>query len=130
MMAQFWSHRLDADHLTFGLSAYEYRIQLCLIYTGEISNGGHAQFVDNRGTERVASTISALQTVGLHLLARVLASADELLRRPSGQGSSVPADWRQLDVAAWKSADWPRCDRALLAYAREHADEILVPERA
>ena len=115
-VAQFWSHRLDLEHVQFGLSLPEYRIQLALIYTGEVGNGGHDQFFENRGRDRLPDTVDALLAVELRPLADVLRQA------AAGGGGRD-----RLDREAW--ALLSGLEPALVAYARAHEGEVLVLER-
>ncbi len=84
-LSNIWSSRANADLPNFGLSRAEYMIQLCLIYSGEVGNGGHSQFFLNRGGRVIRDTLDALRGVGLPELESTLARAAALF--PSG---SVP----------------------------------------
>jgi len=49
--------------------------RLVFWYESEVQNGGHLQYFENRGTERVEETIRALETLGAHGQALVLSGA-------------------------------------------------------
>src|SRR5215471_2163397 len=74
-LSEIWSVRADVQLPCFGLNPAEYSVQLCLIYTGEIGNGGHAQFFMNRGGKFVRETADALLAVALPELVQTLAGA-------------------------------------------------------
>lgn len=109
---------------------------MVLIYVGEVGNGGHTQFLSNRGGEVASRVQSALREVGLVELDAILASACALF-----PGGEIPADRADVDrlVAAWgedRLAEIHRLDRQswqldayprLLAYLREHESEVLRP---
>ncbi|MEX3016089.1 DMP19 family protein [Gymnodinialimonas hymeniacidonis] len=118
-LSGFWAHRARDGAMRMGLAEPEWQVQLILIYTGEVWNGGHAQYHMNRGTELADPTCSALTAVGLRGHAAVL---------------------RDVTGGAWSPAELARADRAfddleadvdaaLLAHLRRHADTILLPER-
>src|SRR5262249_44933371 len=86
-LSSIWRVRADASHSQFGLSHAEYLVQLCLIYTGEVGNGGHAQFFMNRDGRLIADTLEALVDVGIPELAQTL--SDATFEFP---GREVPAD--------------------------------------
>lgn len=48
---------------------------LALWYDSEVNNGGHLQYLENRGLERVPETIEALERIGAESQARVLSRA-------------------------------------------------------
>lgn len=136
-ISSMWQIRANPAAPKFGLSKVEYRVQLCVIYTGEVRDGGHAQFFANRGGRNVADTIEALTAVGLPDLGRTLTDAARAL-----PGGTVPRDRKaakeactrlpghakgrlaQLDAVV-RSAD---TDTPLLEYLRTRRGEVLVPE--
>jgi hypothetical protein len=140
-IAAAWRGRADDKLPRFGLSEPEYFVQLCLIYIGEVDNGGHAQFFMNRGGRYIDDTLRALTTVGLAGLSDGLKSAVELF-----PGKQVPEDRDAAERAYSEFSDRQsatlagldrRCfeldsdsDKTLLSYLQRHRDEILVPERA
>ncbi|MEH6646503.1 DMP19 family protein [Sulfitobacter sp.] len=119
-LSAFWQPRIDSIAARFGLSLPEYQVQLVLIYTGELGNGGHAQFFVNRGVAYVDDTIAALQAVGLEALGDVLGQAEAVLAIAGRE--FAPSDAAALEML-------PEVDAALLAYCRAHKDSILLPER-
>ena len=50
-------------------------MEIYLIYTGEVSNGGHAQFFGNRRTKLIADIEIALKRIGCEKHAKVLSDA-------------------------------------------------------
>lgn len=48
---------------------------LALWYESEVNNGGHLQYFENRGADRVPETIEALEQIGAHPQAEVLSRA-------------------------------------------------------
>ncbi len=82
--SSLWSCRAAHELVHFGLSQPEYVVQLCLIHTGEVSNGGHSQFFSNRGGRHVGDTRDALDVTGLPELASILRRANEVF--PNGVG--------------------------------------------
>ena len=114
-----WANRMRAEAPQFGLAFSEWQVQLILIYTGEVWNGGHMQYVINRGTGLGPATGTASQAVGLRDHAEVL---------------------HVLETAGWSEAACAQADAsfdaapgdvdgALLAHLRSHASEVLLPER-
>lgn len=137
-LSQLWERRARETVAGFGLSAPEYAVTLCLIYTGEVGNGGHGQFFGNRGGRLVPDTLEALAAVGLARQRGILARACTVF-----PGGSVPHDRHEVGVALDALGDEPRAllseldrelwrepvDGALLAYLRKHAEQLLLPER-
>jgi len=138
-LSNIWSSRASADLPDFGLSRAEYMIQLCLIYAGEVGNGGHSQFFLNRGGRVIRDTLDALRDVGLPELESALARA--IARFPSGNvpdnvedaerafdemTTQALAELDDLDRQAFRFL--PIVDERLLAYVRAHKTQILLPE--
>ncbi len=118
-LSGFWAHRARQGVAQMGLAKPEWEVQLILIYTGEVWNGGHAQYRMNRGPDLAQATSAALAAVGLEGLSAVL---------------------REVSDAAWSEAGCAQADRAfnaldsdvdtaLLEHLCRNADEILLPER-
>jgi hypothetical protein len=119
-LSAFWQPRIDSTAAQFGLSLPEYQVQLILIYTGELGNGGHAQFFVNRGVAYLDDTVAALQAVGLEALGDVLGQAEAVLAIAGRE--FAPSDAAAVEIL-------PEVDAALLAYCRAHKNSILLPER-
>jgi len=114
-------------------------IQLCLIYSGEVGNGGHSQFLLNRGGRVIRDTLDALRDAGLpeleSTLARAVAQfptgnvpdnvedAERAFQQLTGQELGELDD---LDRQAFRFL--PIVDDRLLAYVRAHKSQILLPE--
>jgi hypothetical protein len=133
-----WSPRVRSEEPRFDLAVPEYNVQLCLIYSGEVGNGGHAQYFLNRGGRLVGDTTLALSSVSLERLAETLRFACQQF--PLGEvpesGSAVEKLFQRLPASAF--AEFDRLDRqvwnedvdvVLLDYLRRHSEEILLPER-
>jgi hypothetical protein len=133
-----WAPRARADLPNFGLAAPEYFVTLCLIYTGEVGNGGHSQFFLNRGGQIARQVVVALDTLSLPAARDILQRACALF--PDGHVPSKQVDVEAALDAMGASAGTQlerldhqlsaiQTDVALLDYLRAHADEILMPER-
>lgn len=139
-LSQFWSTHLDPDKENFGLSEPEYLVQLCLIYSGEVGNGGHVQFFLNRGHDITQRVLHALSALGLVALEQCLREA--LVVFPD---AALPVTCEALEqtVGGFTDAQYERLgeldrmlsredaglDDFLLAYLREHQDAVLIEER-
>jgi len=138
-LSLIWGPRFDPKLPQFGLSRAEYFVQLCLIYTGEVGNGGHPQFFMNHGGRFIEDTLRALETVGLFELASTLVEAASLFPHQSVPANPDDAE-QAYDQLAESSIDkladldtrafgvLPLVDAALLAFIRLHRAEVLVPE--
>ena len=125
------------------MSKTERDVELVLIYTGEVRNGGHTQFFLNRAGRIVAPVRSALLNVNIIELVTTLDEAVALFPQ-----SVVPLGWSEVEalLASWEgqgpgeerlrrlgSLDrrtsavdvYPR----LLAHLRKHEWDVLRPER-
>lgn len=137
-LSSIWSARARAEVALFGLSEPEYLLQLCLIYSGEVSNGGHSQFFMNRGGRYISDTLNALRAVDLSSLASILEQAAEIL------SGGVPLDPDEVEAALERCSEerWctleeldqkagrllPAVDAQLLTYAKANRGQILTPE--
>ena len=139
-LADAWRGRADDKLPRFGLSETEYFVELCLIYTGEVGNGGHGQFFMNRGGRYIGDTLLALAAVGLHELSDILKSALELfpdkqVPEESEAAGNVFGELSDHEMAMLAELDrrcfivQSDCHIRLLSYLRQHRDEILLPER-
>jgi hypothetical protein len=138
-LSSVWQNRSEPHAPLWGLDSVEYRVQLCLIYTGEVGNGGHTQFFMNRGGQFVPDTCTALEAVGLPTLCAILERA--VAEFPNGtvppnvhdaesaiDGLSSKAERRleELDRQAWGLLGL--VDDALLVYLRTNRLHVLLPE--
>lgn len=137
-VSRHWQLRAREASPSFGLALPEYAVTLCMIYTGEVGNGGHEQYFSNRGGRYVDDTLRALATTGLQPVLRILRAAcegfpaqtvpasrtevDDVLEREEG----LRALLSELDRELWVV---PGIEESLLAYLREHEGDILRPER-
>ncbi len=120
----FWMDRLNAEAPRLGLSQPEYVVQLVMIYTGEVGNGGHGQYFQNRGTGRLMDTASALEQVSLVDLSKVLTEAG---RFAGQEGETALTGLQRLDRAAWKELG--AVDQALQRYMASNQAQLLRSER-
>jgi hypothetical protein len=140
-LAAIWSARPNRSEGQpyFGLTETEFNVHLCLSYTAEVMNGGHAQFFMNRYGRYAAETVAALRAVGLPELAAILEGAASIfedeatirddhrrdaLLETSGQSLALSAADTAFNRAFWHTHE------ACLAYLREHAMDVLRPERS
>jgi len=138
-LSSIWSCRARPQAPRFGLSEAEYLVQLGLIYSGEVSNGGHSQFFLNRGGRTVSDTVKALTVTELYELAAIFQRACATF--PSGAPPLAQADVEneldhftevqsralgELDREAFRHL--VAVDTQLLKYARTNRNHILVPE--
>ena|SRR5687767_499934 len=116
---QVWCSRpgVSAKTPRFGLQEQEYDIHLVLLYTGAVSNGGHAQFFEGPLGRFASDTVRALQAAGLATVAAALELATAGRLRYEDADKRVDPELLSVDAA-------------LLAYARRHASQICLPERA
>ena len=137
-LAGDWSPRAQAAVNRFGLAAAEYAVTLCLIYSGEVGNGGHSQFFLNRGGRIARAALLALDAVGLSQAHDILSRACAVF--PNGYvpdtSAEVEAMFDGIDESSLAQLDElddalsaVPVDEVLLVYLRAHADEILRPER-
>lgn len=128
-LSQFWGARARVDLPRFGLSETEYNCQLCLIFFGEVGNGGLGQYFLNRGVSLLAETSRALRAVGFGAESETLQEAAELLGGNFDPAKmKVPEDrWSQ--VSALESRIQLRdVDNRLLSYLRAHRCDVLQSE--
>jgi hypothetical protein len=87
-----WNAYLDllANEDYDDLTSEQRAAQLVFLYESEVQNGGHLQFFENRGSERLEETIEALGALG--------ACSQQQLLREAGQ--------------AWLSRPRPRIETA------------------
>ncbi len=70
------------------LSPLQRQAQLVFWYDAEVQNGGHGQYLENRGVAKLSETVAALRALGLPAQADILASAAAALAAGTPQ-----ADW-------------------------------------
>jgi Domain of unknown function (DUF4375) len=73
------------------LSPLQRQAQLVFWYDSEVQNGGHGQYLENRGTERLDDTVRALEAFGLRCQAELLSRVGAVL---SERGHR--ADWSSV----------------------------------
>ena len=129
-LAGFWGHRLDEKTEFFGVSEPEWSVQLVLIYTGEVSNGGHSQYLLNRGKNHLKATLSALAEASLDDCAATLHAALNVVSDYSTFEGLTHSDLQklhELDIQIWSQIT--KVYSLLLKYMKEREAQILVPER-
>jgi hypothetical protein len=138
-LAGMWEPRSAASGTQPSVSSPEQHVTMVLIYVGEVGNGGHTQFFSNRGGDNIVARVrAALREIGLVELEAVIENAVAIV-----PGREVPADraavdrllgaltedqlarLERLDKETWRLDPYPR----LLAYMRQHEDDLLRPER-
>lgn len=109
------------------LSPVQRTAHLVFWYDSEVQNGGHGQYLANRGVHRLAETVAALRGVGLPCQAQVLSRALEAL-----SATAPGAEWAdaledrlidELDAAFHQCAR--TVSEALELHLARHADEYL-----
>ena len=138
-LAAMWHPRVTHVEPWFGLSFPEHNVHMVLIYTGEVGNGGHTQFFQNRAGSIVSHVLAALDDIQLIELSELLRSAVALF--PGGAIPVAPETVEQV-IDSWDEAVFARLaaldrrvwnvrdvDQQLLDYLRRHQRELLVPER-
>ena len=123
----------------FGLSFPEHNVEMVLIYTGEVGNGGHTQFFQNRAGRIVSHVQGALAEIRLMELSESLRDAIALF-----PGEVVPLEPDEVDrvIDSWDDAALARLaaldhrvwntrgiDEHLIDYLRRNQRDILRPER-
>ena len=126
-LSGYWSHRLREEERCFGVSQAEFFVQLVLIYSGEVANGGHTQFFLNREKQFVPLTIDVLKEVGLGLLAQNLQKAADVWHLSEQSESCQEAKLRALDQVLFDHVG--EVDTELLSFMQVKRDQILIPER-
>ena len=142
-LAAIWSARpgRSESQACFGLAEAEFNVHLYLAYTGEVINGGHAQFFSNRFGGYTEETLAALRAIGLHALSDILAEASCVFRglsalRDEDYREAVLENLNTFQLRTLQKADFAfgnsfsAVDEACLVYLRQHNAEILQPERA
>ena len=106
-IAAMWHPRVTEVEPWFGLSLPEHTVQMVLIYTGEVGNGGHAQFFQNRAGRIVSHVQGALAEIRLSELSQLLRHAVALF-----PGEVVPLDPDAVErvVDSWDDAVLARLD--------------------
>jgi len=138
-LSGIWSVRARTRLARFGLSETEYVVQLCLIYAGEVANGGHSQFFLNRGGQYVPDTLHALRVAELPELAEVLQRASAIFpsgSAPIAQGRVEEDLDKFTPVQSRLLAQFDRevfqfratVDTRLLMYVRSNQHQVLLPE--
>jgi len=137
----FWCARpgRSASQACFGLSGTEFVVHLYLLYLAEVGNGGHCQLFLNQAGDHAPAMLEALARLGLLELRSILLEACAVF-----PGGAVPPDatsrenvivgfseqalsrWSMLDKRLYSvdGASWAK----VLAYVRDHRDDVLVLE--
>jgi hypothetical protein len=109
------------------LSPLQRKAHLVFWYESEVQNGGHGQYFENQGVDRLRETVDALHALGLSCQARVLARAVEVLsvaHRPADWADSLSDEFvEELDAAFHNCA--PGAMAALEEHLRAHEAEYV-----
>jgi hypothetical protein len=140
-LSEIWSSRqgrTESDSF-FGLLPCEYNVHLYLHYSGDVGNGGHAQFFLNPMGAYASETLDAIFDLGFKEIHGILSRAIAVFPNGSvpkgwqereqmilGFPESVPSLWGRLDKEfyAIDGAHW----KSLMKYLRDHESEILERE--
>jgi hypothetical protein len=138
-IAAMWHPRVKQVEPWFGLSFPEHNVQMVLIYTGEVGNGGHTQFFQNRAGRIVSHVQRALAEIRLIELSELLRNAvalfpgevvplepDAVDRVVDSWDDAVLARLAALDRRVWNVRD---VDEHLIDYLRRNQRDVLRPER-
>jgi Domain of unknown function (DUF4375) len=138
-LAALWRPRVTQAEPWFGLSLPEHNVQMALIYTGEVGNGGHTQFFQNRAGRIVSHVKDALGELRLIELSELLRDAvtlfpDAVVPLDPDAVEQVVDSWDDdvlerlaaLDRRVWNVRD---VDEHLIDYLRRHQLDVLRPER-
>ena len=138
-IAAMWRPRVTQLEPWFGLSFPEHNVQMVLIYTGEVGNGGHTQFFQNRAGRIVSHVQSALAEIRLSELSELLRNAialfpgevvpiksDAVDRIVDSWDDDVLARLAALDRRVWNARD---VDEHLIEYLRRNQRDVLRQER-
>jgi hypothetical protein len=138
-IAAMWHPRVTQVEPWSGLSFPEHNVQMVLIYTGEVGNGGHTQFFQNRAGRIVSHVQGALAEILLLELSEVLRHAvalfpgevvplepDAVDRVVDSWDDAVLARLAALDRRVWNVRD---VDEHLIDYLRRNRRDVLRPER-
>jgi hypothetical protein len=137
---QFWCTHFDSsDRVWLGLSEPEHHVHVCLLYTGEVGNGGHVQFFWNHGREMAERTLRALGALNFGDLYACLSDACRVFRDGlvpkdrAGVKEAVdgftPEHFSRLDGLDSKVWSIRNLDDSMLRYLRLHEGDILRRER-
>ncbi|MEM0987847.1 MAG: DUF4375 domain-containing protein [Pseudomonadota bacterium] len=122
-LSEFWSPRSGTIDQLSRLSPTEKTVELCMDYSAQVCNGGHAQYFFNRETDARHEVIEALKTVGLHQVAAILEQAVSDTR----VDKECPNALDQRDREFYERMD--TIDAALQAFLRTNLHDVLVAER-
>ena len=134
-IAAVWHPRVTQVEPWFGLSFPEHNVQMVLIYTGEVGNGGHTQFFQNRAGRIVSHVQGALAEICLFELSELLRNAvalfpGEVVPLESDAVDQVVDSWDDdvlarlaaLDRRFWNARD---VDERLIDYLRRNQRDVL-----
>ena len=109
------------------LSVTQRKAHLVFWYDSEVQNGGHGQYLENQGTQRLRETIAALHELGLPCQGRVLervAQAFAVAPRGAAWEAVLAGDViEQLDAAFHACS--PDVDSGLKRHLGLHQEEYV-----
>lgn len=109
------------------LTAVQRKAHLVFWYDSEVQNGGHGQYFDNRGVNRLAETVAALRDLGLPCHAQVLSRAAAALAvaEPGSEWVDALHDGFIDELDAEFHRCTPTVTEALERHIGSHADEYV-----
>lgn len=133
-LSRFWSYRAKATEPFFGLSETEYLCELCLIYLGHVTNGGHLQYFETRGTALIEDTGRAITEVLNQDYLKVFKEAAATVKRFEHCNWIDPANISDEDAQTWVQCDqlfyqFKDTDDLMLRYLQSQSENILLVER-
>lgn len=105
------------------LTAVQRKAHLVFWYDSEVQNGGHGQYFDNRGVNRLAETVAALRDLGLPCHAQVLSRA--AAAEPGSEWVDALHDGFIDELDAEFHRCTPTVTEALERHLGNHADEYV-----
>ena len=109
------------------LTAVQRRAHLVFWYDSEVQNGGHGQYFENRGVNRLAETVASLRILGLPCQAQVLSRAIAAFdaAEPGSDWVDVLHDGFIEELDAEFHRCTPTVTEALEQHLADHADEYV-----
>jgi len=123
-LSNFWSIRANEEKKYFGLSLPEYYVQLILIYTGEVFNGGHFQYYENRGLKYFQNTLKACEAISSIEFKNILLQSSEFLENITDESYNK---WHKLDQELYKISD--DIEKDIIEFVIKDESSVLIQER-
>ncbi|MGB5920389.1 DMP19 family protein [Arcobacter sp.] len=123
-LSNFWLTRANEEKIHFGLSLPEYYVQLILIYTGEVVNGGHFQYYKNRGLKYFQDTLNACEIISNTKIKNILLQSSKFLENVTDENYNK---WNELDQELYKICT--DIDKNIIEFLIKNESSILIQER-